>query len=180
MNYDQIIASASTIAALLSALWASRSNSVAKSALELARRSHDAQQGAVDCYLAEIRSLRSSDGSRQIYAALTYTNKSHLEDTIARLELVVSYLADSVRMNLVLAPAKPEKPSQNFEQFALVELPCRIPARGAVSLWASFRLPSMLNSSNKTIEHYSFEAVLASGAKTSVISRIAPEIIDAD
>lgn len=179
MNQDQMIALASASAALLSAFWAWRSHSIAKSAFELAQRANDAQQGAVGCYLAEIRSSRSSAGNRQIYAALTYTNQSHLEDTIVRLELVVSYLTDGLQMNLVLAPVTPDKASRNFEHFAFVKLPCHIPARGAISLWVCFQLPSSL-SSDKRIDQYSFEAVLASGAKTDAISRIAPEIIDAD
>lgn len=174
----ELVASLSAIAALLSALWASRSYGVAKEALRIAQLERTAKDSSVEVHLVNIFSVTTEAREKYIVTSLLYTNRSEVSDSIVRVEAILNYSADCVKTNAVVSPTKEIPHKKVLEGLDFVTPPVVLPARGAVSVSLCFQVPRFLTR-ERTIDSYELEAITASGSVVSVSSRVAGEVSDA-
>lgn len=177
MDYSEIISALSAIAALLSALWASKSNRTAKMALEIAKRERDAKESHIDIYLSEIFSLKTRDKKKFVIASLIFTNKSEVSDGITRIELIVDYIVDGVVTNVVVGAGRHEIDSKAVNKIAIESPPFSISQRESASYWVCFEIPERVAGS-KRINSYKIESTSASGAKNLLEPKVVGELFD--
>lgn len=177
MEFKEIITSASAIAALLSALWASNSNRTAKMALEIAQRERVAKDSNIDIYLSEVFSLRTKLKQKFIVANLIFTNKSEVSDGIKRIELIVDYIVDGTVTNVVIGAEKHEIVSSSVDKIKIESPPFTIDQRESTSRWVCFDIPERVAKSNR-INSYKIESLSSSGSKLLLEPKIIGELFD--
>ena len=172
---DIIISSASAIAALLSALWASRSNRLASEALEIAKKERRAKDSNIDVYLSEIFSHVNESGVRIILANILFTNKSEVPDSISRVELIIEYIIGDTTTNVVIGNSSSEINRKKFNDIKAGKEPISISSRGSTRQWISFELPKRVIDS-KRINSYEIEILSSSGEKITLNPKVIGEL----
>ena len=126
--------------------------------------------------MAQINLFWTEERKKFILASILYTNKSEVSNSIVRIELIALYTSNGSRLNAVAQTMATKPRARVLEGTELSTPPISLPQRGAETVTLGFELPSIL--SEKAIDAYQIEALLASGETVTIESPIAPEICD--
>ena len=169
-NNETNIAIISLIIAGISVLFAIRSSSIAKKALNLARTQYDDKQPDFDLYYNKgLRFIaKSKDSVKKILLFhMTISNKSEFRNSF-KSELEIEYLRDDDSLARLLIEHNPLlKEYLKNDDMSLFPFDIELEAKSTTTKWLIFEQPSFLDN-NHRIENFVIKLTDLAGNKSSI------------
>lgn len=178
ISNETLVAVVTTGAAVVSAVAAWRSQSIAKEAFRIARLDHRERHDDLKPYLIDGFSWKSRNGEKYVLFAMSITNSANAPESLVRVELkVYAYDSNGNSSHVILEPT-PEIITDvipwSLEPLAS---PLNLNPRHTVSGWIGFKLPKLFTTS-KTIERYEIVGITATGIRVVTESYLLRTVID--
>lgn len=175
MNIETIVSALSAIAALLSALYAFRSNVLAKKALALAEDDYYSKKENFKLYLIEGINYLTKEGIYIFAFNVSVINKSTINNTIFRIELIINFIRDDESIGKVILQHNGELSSfikgHNVSPF---NQPTEVAAKSSLANWCLFTTDNKLADFG-VIKKYTLKVTDTFGNITSTDSYIVKE-----
>ncbi|MBN1461671.1 MAG: hypothetical protein JXA57_19235 [Armatimonadetes bacterium] len=154
----EVIAIVAAAASWAGAVVALRQAHLAKRALVIAERQEARVAPKLSLYLFDGHVVRRRSERLRIFAfSVQINNLSDLDDTVARVELVVEYSRDRALHRVILSHDPTAAAMWSSAKASVLVLPTRISARGATTGWALFVAPDDLLGLDDTIQSYTLQ-----------------------
>lgn len=170
MDTNTLIALASAVAALLSAMYAISAARSAKRSADVAERQYADTAAGINAYLIDAFSWMDQDKRHIIAIGCTLTNLASTQTSIVRTELRIhKYSSTGEASSLVLRPIVTDSvPGDNLER---LKDSLNLPERGTVSGWLTFHLPSTFTAKH-IVDRYELQFTTATGYRTGISTHI--------
>jgi len=163
LSIETLISASSAVAALLSALYAIRSSRVAQRALEIAEHDHQAKKESLKLYLIDGFNYKNSDNKYIFAFNATVTNLSSENNSIERLELVISFIRkDNTLGHIILQHNDSLYSSLKGIDVTPFKLPHEVGSKAAISHWCLFLFSKEFLSNNR-IDKYTIRVTDTAG-----------------
>jgi hypothetical protein len=163
---EAIIAGASAIAAIVSAIYAWRSTQVAREALELARSDHREKHSGLSAYLIDGKSWDTEAGQRCVAFACTVSNTASAPLSVPRVELHLHVVNSDRGMSRLVLQPDPTAVPMPWQSTPLLP-PINLESRSTASGWVRYVLPPRVVE-HMTVDKYEVVFLASTGERTSV------------
>ena len=171
LTTETIIAAASALAAIGSAIYAWRATAISKEALRLSKLDFDERHGDVRPYLTDSMTWLSQDGDRHYSAACLFTNTANAPITISSIELVLHSYGDTTKIKVDPIQVKIEMPI-NLPQ---LNSSINLSARESISGWLTFKIPKHVVNTKK-VDRYEIVGTDSMDKRVSIDAYIVKQL----
>jgi hypothetical protein len=124
----------------MSALYAARSNSIAKRALRIAEEEFNSKKGKLRLYLIEGITYNTSENEHILGFNLSITNQASIVNSIQRIELLITFIrTDETIGNIILQHDPALYKSLNGHEVTPFSSPVVITEKSAITNWCLFK-----------------------------------------
>jgi len=164
-----LIALAAAIIALASAVYSASSARTAKKAYRLAAEQDARRNPQLIPYLSDAY-IVISDTKTETAVSVTLANRSDIDNSIARAELVVEYHRDDNRITTLRIPPTEDISGLPLKSENLLDIPRAIPSHQTVVGWLVFSIPKWILQ-DTVIDSYAL-SIYDSYEKTATLSNL--------
>ena len=174
LSNAEIISFGSLCVSVIAASIAARSLRNSSKALKLAESDSLEKRMGIEPYLIQARKVVLKDQAAFAAFAVSYTNRSSLANTLAKVELLVTYLSGAREARQILLQPETSFPA-DIAEIKCLAVPINLPARSSTSGWFVFRLPEHVT--KHSVRNYDITGYTAQGSKVSVTSYLLMDTI---
>jgi hypothetical protein len=157
-SFELLTAVVASAAAVISALFAWRSASLASKTLAIAQKDQEDKLAHLSVYLIDALSNESKTKDKLVSFACTVTNKASQPQSIPNADLHLHTLSQNGEMTkIVLAPS--QRSELNAQNLKALCVPINLSARETSSGWLTYEIPSRVS---KTMSIDKYEIVFKS------------------
>lgn len=170
----ELISLGSFCVSLIAAAFAARSLRNSSKALRLAESDNEEKRMGIDPYLIQARKIVLANNQNFAAFAVSYTNRASMPNTLATVELYVTFVADAGEARQVFLQTERDF-TAHIADIKCLEIPINISARASTTGWLVFKLPEYLR--GKSMKTYEVAGFTAQGTKVSVVSYLLMDTI---
>jgi hypothetical protein len=159
------------------AVIAGRSLRNSSKALRLAESESEEKRMGIDAYLVQARKVVLADNGVFAAFAVSYTNRASMPNSLAKVELFVTYVVDAGEARQIILQVEPSFPA-DVPDIKCLQVPINIAARASTTGWLVFKLPDYLRT--KPVKTYEVAGYTTQGAKISFVSYLLMDTIYRD
>ena len=175
MSNELLISLGAVVAALISALYAARSNRIAQRALAIAEEEFNSKKEKLKLYLIEGINYISSEDKYIFGFNLSITNQATAPNGIQRIELLITFVRDNgTTGNIILQHTPNLNESIKGHEVTPFETSVEIAEKSAITNWCLFRFDPQLNQFGR-IDKYTIRVADAIGEISEVDSYLIKE-----
>jgi hypothetical protein len=170
----ELISLGSFCVSLIAAAIAGRSLRNSSKALRLAESDNEEKRMGIDPYLIQAKKVVVANTENFAAFAISYTNRASMPNTLATVELIVTFGASAGEARQIFLQTEQSFPA-DIAGIKCLDVPINIPARASTTGWLVFKLPEYLT--GKPVKNYEVAGLTAQGAKVSVVSYLLMDTI---